>query len=209
MKLNICMLLSDLYDPNHLSMTIRPAIREIYGNCFPSMGHKVTYVMPAKIKIKEVQEQRFQRVRILLIPYHQSSFLATRILAKLISIWKERKVMNRLVREERVDLIQARSSILDGLLTAYLKCSLKVPFVFQYSFPSIEGYLEKYKPKYGLLSSFMAKLRHRVLSLVISRADLILAISGEMVEKLADNGIPGEDGASYLRGQLPVILTFC
>ncbi|MBA7541075.1 D-inositol-3-phosphate glycosyltransferase [subsurface metagenome] len=187
-SLKIFMLLPE---PYNLDMPARPEVMEIYGNCFPRLGHKVTWVMPAKGNVKEIEEEAFGDVRIFTIPHYAGSFLPKRVFAKLVFLWKEEELLGKIVKKgEKGGIIQVRNSVFEGILAIYLKRKFKIPFVFQYSFPGAEGSLWKYKSGSGKFYYLMARLVHFMLPFVMHRANLILPISGGMMENLGNRGIP-------------------
>lgn len=170
-------------------MPARPAVIEIYGNCLPRLGHKVTWIMPAKGSKKEIQELPFGDAHIFTIPYHTTSFLPEKVFAKLVFLWKERRLACRIIQREGCNIIQARNSIFEGLLAISLKRKYKIPFVFQYSFPVAEASLEKYKLDSSKVRYLMARVERFVRPFVMRHAELILPISKWMGEDLARNGI--------------------
>jgi len=181
-----------LAEPYNAGMPARPAVMEIFGNCFSRLGHKVTWIMPAREGVKEVQQGWFDGAHIFTIPYHEyaDSPLYRKILAKLLFTWKEEKLTSKIIQEEGCNIIQARDDIFTGLLAIYLKRKHKIPFVFQYSFPFADGILEKYKLGSGKLLRLVAKLARLMLPYIMRRADLILPVSKWMQENLASEGIP-------------------
>ncbi len=189
LKLKICMLLPEPYDPN---MPTRPAIREIYGNCFPNMGHKVTWIMPAQTSQKEMREELFGDVRIFTIPYHTGLFLLKNIFTKLVFLWKEVKLTDRIIRSEGCNIIQVRNGVFEGLLASYLRRKYDILFIFQCSFPVTEASLGKHKINSYKISYLETQFRRFVLPFVMRRADLILPISRWMGEGLAQNGTARE-----------------
>jgi glycosyltransferase involved in cell wall biosynthesis len=180
------MLLPDFYEPG---MPARPAIIEIYGNCLPRLGHKVTWIMPAKGSKKETQELPFGDAHIFTIPYRTTSSLPEKVFAKLVFLWKERRLACRIIQREDCNIIQARNSIFEGLLAISLKRKYKIPFVFQYSFPVTEASLEKYKLDPSKVRYLTARVERFMRPFVMRHADLILPISKWMAEDLARNGI--------------------
>jgi glycosyltransferase involved in cell wall biosynthesis len=183
------MLLQDFYEPG---MPARPAIIEIYGNCFPRLGHKVTWIMPAKGSKKEIQELPFGDANIFTIPYRTTSFLPNKVFNKLVFLWKEKRLACRIMRREGCNIIQVRNGIFEGLLAIYLKRRYGIPFVFQYSFPITEASLERYKLNPSKVDYFMSRVDRFMRSFVMQRADLILPISKWMGENLARHGIARE-----------------
>ncbi len=185
-KLSICMLLPELYEPG---TPAGPKIIEIYGNCFPRLGHKVTWIMPAKGSKKGIQELSFGDVHIFTIPYHTTFFLPEKVFAKLVFLWKERMLACRIIQREGCNIIQARNGIFEGLLAIYLKRKYGIPFVFQYSFPFTKAHLEKYKLDSSKVRYLMIRIEQFVRPFVMRHAELILPISKWMGEDLARSGI--------------------
>lgn len=188
-KLKICILLPDFYDPG---MPARPAVTEIYGNCFPRLGHNVTWITPGTGKGKEIQEVLFGDVRILIIPCETSSFPPRKVLTTAIFLWKQSKLVSDLIRRRNCNIIQVRNNILQALIALYLKNKFRVPFVFQYSFPAAGAALRKYRVKASRLSRVMGRASHFVLPFIMKHADLVLPISRWMFDELARNGIKRE-----------------
>ncbi len=188
-ELNICILIPD--PPYDAEVPVRPEVWEIYGNCFPNMGYKVTFLMPAR-EGEEFREERFGKTRVVPIPYRNGSLLPVKIMAKLLFMWKEARISGRIIKQENVDIIQAKNSVFEGILAVYLKKKFKIPFAFHYSFPLIEGDLERCQIDRKKFAYLMTKLQRPVLSFIIRRADLILPISKVMRDDLADKGIPRE-----------------
>lgn len=189
-KLNVLILLPDLYSR---LVPARPAVVEIYGNCFPNLGHSVTWIMAEERGGMEIGEETVGGARVLTIPCCAGSSLLHRILNKLHFLWCARKLVDSMLRRgENINVIQARSGAFEGLLAVYLKRKLRIPFVFQYSFPVADGYLQKYKLGHGRIYCVLARLEHTMISFVMKHADLILPISQQMLEELVKEGVPRE-----------------
>jgi len=175
-------------------MPARPEIIEIYGNCFPRLGHKVTWIMPTKGNKKGIQELPFGDVHIFTIPYHMTSFLPEKIFAKLVFLWKERRLACRIIQKEGCNIIQANNSIFEGLLAISLKRKYKIPFILRYSFPAAEASLERHKLRSSKAPYLLiiARVKRFMWLLVMRHADLILPISKCMGEELTRSGIDRE-----------------
>lgn len=186
-KLSICMLLPDPYDPG---MPARPAVMEIYGECFPLMGHRVVWIMPAKETLKEVERNHFKDVPIYVVPQYVGPSLFIRVLAKPLFLFREARLASRIMREEKCNIVQARNSIVLALLGIYLKTKYKAPLVFQFSFPG--GDLARYDLRGNKLTYLMGKLQRFLTPHIMRGVDLILPISELMADQLADDGIPRE-----------------
>ncbi len=188
MKLMTCMLLAEPYDPD---MPARPAVIEMsaIGSC---LGHKVTWIMPAREGVKRVQQEWCGETHIFTIPYYAyaGSSLGRKILARLLFTWKEAKLASRIIRKEGCNIIQARDDVFGGLVAVYLKKKYKIPFVFRYINPIAGFSLEKYKLGSGRFFYLIAKVEHLMLPYIMRRADLILPVSKWMQEDLDIKGIP-------------------
>ena len=175
-------------------MPARPEIIEIYGNCFPRLGHKVTWIMAAKGSKKEIQELPFGDAHIFTIPYHTTSFLPKKIFAKLVFLWKERRLACRIIQREGCNIIQANNSIFEGLLAISLKRKYKIPFILRYSFPAAEASLERHKLHSSKVPYLLiiARVMRFAWPFVMRHADLILPTSKWMGEELTRSGIDRE-----------------
>jgi len=186
-RLNICMLLPDAYEPN---TPATPEIREIYGQWFPKMGHKVIWIKPGNGCLKGIKEVTFQKVRVYIVPRYFGSSLVRKILTSPFFLWREMKIANNVIQREKCNIIQVTDDVFAGLLAVYLKRRHKIPFVFQYSFPHVEAGLERYRLNQNLIVYVISQLQRLVLSYVLRKADLILPISKWMEADLANKGVP-------------------
>ena len=185
--LRICMLLPDPYEPG---MPARPAVREIYGNYVPRMGHEITWIMPANGNMRKTSRAQFGHVEIHVIPYHPDGCLPKRLFHKLAFLRKENKCISEILDKGTDDtLLQVRNNIFEGILAIYLRRKYKVPFVFQYSFPIPQGTLAKRKAGGNTFSCVLAKFQAIALPLVMRQSDLVLPISEGMKENLSAKGL--------------------
>ena len=177
-KLNIGLLQSYSFDPD---MPSRPEVTEIYGNYLPSFGHRVTWITPSNERGRAVQKKFFNHVEVYVVPYHSSSLLPLKIFNLIAYTLKEYMLLIDIFKKERYDLIQTRNNIFDALLALYIKRKYKVPFVFQYSFPT---YHAQYSHKF-----IRALLKYTLFRYTLHKADLIFPISKWMKEELVNEGI--------------------
>ena len=181
-RLNICLLLSVPYEPN---MPVRPAVMEIYGKCLPGLGHKVTWIMPAKEGVNTVQNKGLD-VSIHVIPRYTGSSLIVKIFARLLFLWREKRLVSKLMRGQKFDIIQARNNIFEGVLAIYLKRRYKIPFVFQYTI--LKEIYREYKTNKQLF--YFGKFANYVTRYILRNADLVFPISKWMEKELIKEGIP-------------------
>ena len=183
-KLNICLLLPCPHNADTPVMGITE-IYSIYGRYMPRFGHQITWIAPSRGKIRDVQEEFFNKVRVYTIPYSKYSLLLLRIFNRLLFSFRQAKFVTTIFKNEKSDIIQARNGIFDGLLAIYIKRRYKVPFVFQYSIPLI-GFDE-----YEISRRLWLKFQNYILNIILHEADLIFPISKWMQEDLIKNGISG------------------
>ncbi len=187
-KLKVCMLLTDPYDPN---APAKPEVREIYGNCFPKMGHEVTWIMPIKGNQKKTQEVAFGDVRISTIPYNADSRSVRKIITFAKLFWKELILANKIIVTEHPDIFQARNGMLEGLQGIYLKKKHGILFVFHYTFPLTAAIL-KHRHYSSKITYLRAQIERFIMPIVMRHADLILPISKWMEEELVSSGLSKE-----------------
>lgn len=182
-KLNICLLLSYPHNP-HMPIIGITEIYSVYGEYMPRFGHKMTWIAPSQKKIRQVQEEFFNKVRVYVVPYYESSVLLVKIFNKLLFAFREARLVADIFKKETYDIIQARNSVIEGLVAIYIKRRYKVPFVFQYSFPT-----GAYKYRTSRLRRWVGKLEGCIMNIILREADLILPIGKLMQEDLTRDGI--------------------
>ncbi len=180
-RLSICVLLAE---PYNAEMPARPAVMEMSMIAI-RLGHKVVWVMPVMESMGEMH--RYKGIRIFTISHGAHSSLAGKIVDKFVFAWREMTVASRVVQYENCNVIQARDDVLAGLVAVYLKKKHRLPFVFQCSFPFVDGIGEKHR---SMPFQLIVKVGHFVLSYVMRHADLILPISKWMREDLISKGVP-------------------
>jgi len=184
MQLRIYILLSEFYNP---AAPARPEVMEIYGNYFPRLGHHVTWIMPTEGNEGEIRAESLGDVRIFAVRDHIHPFLPWRVFAKLLYLRKTKKMIDRMVeRGESRTIIQARKSILEGMLGVYLAKKLNVPFAFHYSSPVV-GWHEGHSASFHLAD----KIADSLSVLMMRQADLVVTTSGKWLgQYLIQKGIP-------------------
>ncbi len=181
MKLNICMLLPNPFDPD---MPARPEVTEIYSEYMTRFGHKLTWITPSREKGKEVQEKSFKGVKIYTIPRPLASLLPLKIFNLILYLIKEYRLLTAIFKKEKYDIIQVKNEVFDGLLALLIGKKYNIPFVFQYSSPVMQGYEN---PKYHILGKI-----HDITSVrIMNKANLVLTTSSERMGRyLVEKGVP-------------------
>ncbi|MCP4607933.1 MAG: glycosyltransferase family 4 protein [Planctomycetes bacterium] len=174
-RLKICMLLPLRYN---LPMRIVPQI----GICsyLTNFGHEVSWVISSH-EHKKMQEFSWGDVTIYTTPhyhYFHGGSTFTGSFNIIPYIFNRIRLVLKIFREGKYDLILVRDSAFDGLIAAYIKKKYGVPFVFVLSNPLMFGRVDALEHK---------KLKHLHYSLVkfglfvstrlIHHADLVLPIS--------------------------------
>lgn len=199
MKLNICMLFPLLYEPG---MRVSPQI----GICsyITRFGHEVTWVISSE---KDCQPQQFffNGVKVYVTPYHHyfpGDFILAKIFNQIPYTFKRMRLVLKIFREEKYNLIFVRDDVFDGLMAAYLKRKYKIPFVFQLPNP-LEQWWESFKiesktPKflYHLAGRFTGFVATRLLH----RSDLILPTTKWLKRQLVEQGLAESKIMTYPNG---------
>lgn len=153
-------------------MPARPEITEIYGKYLPSFGHKVTWITPSIEKRGEVQEEFFKGVKIYTIPRSRASSLPLKIFNLISYLIREYRLLIIIFKEEKYDIIQVRNDVFAALLALHIKRKYKIPFVFQYSSPVMQGYENQ---KYKILK----KIQDIISVQIMNKTDLIWTTSSK------------------------------
>ena len=120
-RLNICILHAAPFDPD---MPARPAVTEIYGECMPRFGHRVTWITPSGEKGKGVQEEFFRGVHIYIIPRPMASLLPLRIFNFISSAIRKYRLLTNIYNIEKCDIIQVRNDDFGALLALFMVYTL-------------------------------------------------------------------------------------
>ncbi|MGI6483734.1 MAG: glycosyltransferase family 4 protein [Methanobacterium sp.] len=180
-KLKICLLLPDTFNPD---LPARPAIIEIYGNCFHK--HQITWIMSC-FDDCDFRGEIFENVNIQLIPDNKHAPLLVRIYHFIRHYYKKFKLSNQIFKEEDYDLIQVRNDIWDSFLALYLKRKFKIPFVFQYTFPK-NSYKFESSPR--LFVKISGRIEEFLMKIILMKCDFIFPISDWMQYNILKEGVP-------------------
>ncbi len=179
-KINICMLLTEPYD---LKTPARPPVMVISASLI-RLGHQVTWIMPAKEDINHIQEKQWEQVQIFVIPSYTGSALTRKILTKFAIAWKEVRLIGKIIREDRCNIVLARDDVFSGLVALYLRNKYKILPVFWYINLIGSFSQERYKLSSNWIFCLIAKVECTLLPYIMRRVDLILLLSKRMQESL-------------------------
>lgn len=170
-----------------------PTAPGVYLECFPGMGHEVTWVVPETGGRNEVVERWVGGVCHFEIRRPPDSLLPRPLGAllnrwnKLIGFFLKVRLMERLARA-RPDVLQVRDLVTEGLLALWAARRHGVLFAYQLDHPHFEGRLVNLDlgdrgGVFGRLAPHFWILLRRV---VLRSADLVFPISVALGEILRD-----------------------
>lgn len=180
-KLNILLLNKTLFNP---IFPARPAIIEIYGKYLPSFGHKVTWICPGEIK--KTIKKKINDVDLYIIPFHSHKKSVIVKIFNLISLSiKQYKLIKKLNQNSSFDIIQARNSVFNLLVSLIISKKRKIPFLYQITFTNRDN---KYDCEdRNIINLLLEKLTNIFHYELIKQADFIIPISLLMKKYLVVN----------------------
>jgi glycosyltransferase involved in cell wall biosynthesis len=166
-------------------------LETVYAKLLPSRGVRVTWIMlTADVSTGRVP---WHDSRVIPIPAPPTRVAAVPILRWVG--WLRLLAMERSVAlAERPDILQVRNAVSAALLALWIRRKTGTCFVYQLSFPVAESLLGSAlagRARASAARATQARLQIRLRSWLARRADLVLAISWEMRERLITEGIPG------------------
>ena len=184
MKINICMLLGNRYDPK---MRIAPQIG--IASYITNFGHDVTWVLSSEV-IKEVQETNFNDVRVFVVPCRYSEGFLKIVTTVLYALRRMRFLFNNF-KKEKYNMVFVRDGIFDVFLALYLKRRYKIPFVFEMSNPIEQSweFYKRYHSNRKYRGYIKPKIEAYILMHALHKADLVLPISKWLKEDFAKKEI--------------------
>lgn len=190
MKLKILMLSSHGYPAQE------PVLEEVYSKILPSRRHEITLVMHS---VKKSTKNKNKMVywngatvylTVDLLP-RKSRF--ERLIDNIFCGLDEMRIVHKLVKSKKFDIVQARNGVMVGLLGVYLKKKSGIKFSFRYTDPVPEADIYAFKTgiaRYPLIYLFSGMISKLILMWIMRKADLILPVSKGMKQHLIENGVP-------------------
>lgn len=199
MELKILMLLSPDFGSDPLT---DPFIG--ISSYLANFGHKIGWVIWDK-KADPMPPSLSHNIRVYSTPGDDrvlTSLGPLTVLRILPSIIKRTRLVLKILREERYNLILVRSFVFDGLLAAYISKRRRIPFAFIVSSPPEQDYEAlKIDPRRPPLWDYLLKrLSSFAVYRLLPHADLVLPISEVMMERLARRGIEESKMMPYPNG---------
>lgn len=186
--------LSILVFPQKRYPSDHATLEEVYSKLLPARGHRVTFVMQAQPGFRVEGEPRWNGAEVRLLPAFPGRLPAARA-ARAVAWAPHRAFSLDIARQVRPDIVQVRNEVAGALVAAHLQFWHKIPFVYQISFPVIEGTataaglgLTRYRRLQLVRAGGMVRLQRRLMR----SARLVLPISETMKDDLAAVGVPRE-----------------
>ena len=168
-------------------------LETIYTRILPNHGYRIIWVMPSgtDTTIRNWEMAYWNGTKVYLLRKDQADSYFRKLTGRIRDLYK---VLNYIFESEKIDIIQARTYWICGLMSVFAKIKWKVPFVFQISFPE-SGVL----PGTGLLKlrGLFYKYMERFL---LIQADLVFPISQWMQARFEEEGIPASKMVSLPMG---------
>lgn len=175
-ELHICLILSTIFS---FDMPARPAIIEIYLNNLPKYGHKIIWITNISNSDNKIESFNYNEIKIIGIPVKIRNATLLKDFDSGLRYVKKFFLINKILKNERCDILQVRNSLIDGIIALFFKKIYNIKVVFQYSFPvrfdenSCKSWILKRQLKY-----------------VLDNSDLIFPISKWMKNDLINKGVP-------------------
>jgi len=168
-------------------------LETVYAQLLPARGYDVTWVMDSR-SITRPSRTTWNGTRVFVVPWPDRPG-ARAFAGRRLGWLRVLGTVRRLLRSEPFDVVQVRNSVSAGWLAALLARKAGGRFVFQFSFPLQEQFIEAIHfenvPSRRLWIAYK-RFQIRARRWVLRRADLVLAISEEMRRHLVDEGLPPE-----------------
>jgi len=180
-KLKILLLNKDLYNP---IFPARPAIMEIYGKYIPSFGHKVTWLCPGEVK--KTTKKKINNVDLYIIPFHfHKKPLIIKIFDLISLSFRQYRLIEKLYQNLNFDIIQARNSVINILVSLIVSKKKNIPFLYQITFTNRDNAFDN--EDRNMVNLLFGKLTNILHNKLIKYADFIFPISSLMKKYLVVN----------------------
>ncbi len=184
--------LSLLLLPQKSYPTDHAMLEEVYSKILPARGHRVTFVMQSREPLAQVEIREWNGARVHVTPNPAGGSVIARGRRSLARN-RARFETVRIARRLKPDIVQVRNEVGGALVAAHLQFWHHIPFVYQISFPVIEGTaaaarlgLARFRPLQLARAAALVRLQRRLMS----NARLVLPISEVMKADLVAAGVP-------------------
>jgi glycosyltransferase involved in cell wall biosynthesis len=189
MKLKILMLPTDSYPSSNI------VFEDVYANILPNKGHKITWVMQSREKLKKNKMVSWKGTKVHVTVASPASSRFCRLINNILHCTGKISVIRKIVKAGNFDIVQVREGRIEALLAIYLKKRYAIPFSFHYTFPFPETDIYTFKKgiaRYPLIYYVRGKISKPIFMWIMRKADLVLPVSNQMKHDLIKGGIPSE-----------------
>jgi glycosyltransferase involved in cell wall biosynthesis len=161
-------------------------LEEVYAKLFPKNGDKIVWIFRNSSKRFRFERTNWHDTTVYTIPNEQHYNLFGKIIIKtLLFFW-----VSRIIKKERINLLQVRNWIFGAYLSYFFKILLKIPFVYQISFPVQEAdiVIASQVSKRNKIRVWKNKVKIFFLRFAVKSADIVFVISEEMKQKMITEG---------------------
>ena len=192
-KMKILMLLPTWGDP-FMHPVYHSMFKDMIAEHFPKMGHEIIWITERRNKPNKNQIINWKDIRcyIMRAPFRNQGILG-KFANKFVIYIDKFLTLRKIIKNEKVDIIQVRNGMLDGLLACHFRKRNKSIIVFQRSFPSAERmilYSHFKQGKFPIFTYIHGKIIKIMTNWILFKADLILPISKWMKMEMENEGIP-------------------
>ncbi len=189
------MLLPTMSDP-FMYPVYHSLFKDMFAEHFQNMKHELVWIVDSRDKPNKNQVVYWNGIRchIMMAPFQNRNAFTK--FANAFFIYLDKYLtMNKITKNEKIDIIQVRNSVIDGLLALHFKKRNNSTIVFQLSYPVAEGMIRyphfKYE-KFSFLAYIYGKVDKILINWTLLKSDIILPISKWMKMDLESEGIPGD-----------------
>ncbi len=172
-----------LIDIGYSYNELRPCTQEIYFKGLSKLGHKVILLLRKKL----FSTNNFE------VPGENKTYFRPTIkLSRYTFDLGLFFVILKILRKEKIDIIQVRNDVLSGFIGLIAARISKKPFVFIRAFPNEEFALQHIRlglSKLGILKLPLIKLKIKLSIIIMKKADLIFPQSEAFLNELTKYGI--------------------
>jgi glycosyltransferase involved in cell wall biosynthesis len=168
-------------------------LETVYAQLLPERGYDITWVMDSSTIARPARID-WNGTRVFVMPSGARRGVPA-FLGRRLGWLRVLLAMARLLRTERFDVVQVRNAVSAGVLGVLLARRAGAKFVFQFSFPLQEQFIDATRledARTQLLWIAYKRFQIRVRGWVMRRAGLVLAISQEMRRRLEADGVAPE-----------------
>lgn len=158
--------------------TDHPVLETVFTRHLPELGYQPVWVMRPAAPEYSGQQALWNGTPV----YVTRQRYRQPVLKQVEAAWEYLRLGAAVLRERPVDLVQARTGLIEGLCAWWLARRHGKPFVYQYSFPEALGRRERRRQqgRNRLFTEISYRLELEIVRFLMRQASLVLAISDTM-----------------------------